>query len=362
VERNRLVDGWRGVSVLLVIFGHLIGSRFGYYFETRPFHNLLSDQPLDVIGIAKNVILRVLLPFPGVGVSIFFVISGYLITGLLLKEEASRGSISIGAFYVRRVFRIIPAFYTYLIAIFIISAFGALEVPNTAFIWSGLFLCNVSAAPCTWFLGHTWSLSVEEQFYLIWPIAFFVLGQRWRITGLGLILVGLFVTSYFVYMAIPFLYIAIGSLFALSEGFRNAIIKVANRNVIAAAAVVIVSAPFFASLSIHYIIDATEPILIAVVFFGTVNGVGPFVRLVSIEWIRLVGLVSYSMYLWQQLSTGPPDSYRAHSLLLFPFLFIAPAILSYWLVEKPMIRMGHRLSDAIKAQRRSAEAVTAKPS
>ena len=74
-----------------------------------------------------------------------------------------------------------------------------------------------------------------------------------------------------------------------------------------------------------------------------------------------VGLVSYSMYLWQQLSTGLPEFYRARSLLLFPFLFIGPAILSYWVVEKPMIRMGHRLSDAIKARAKSVEAVTAKP-
>jgi peptidoglycan/LPS O-acetylase OafA/YrhL len=240
LDRNRIIDGWRGVSVLLVISGHLIGWRFAQYFETKPFRFLLTDQPLDAIEITKNIILRALSPLPDIGVGIFFIISGYIITGLLLKEETAQGSISIKAFYIRRACRIIPAFYTFLLATFILSSIGVIEVQNARFLQSGLFLCNVMM-PCTWFLGHTWSLSVEEQFYLIWPLVFFILGQKWRAAGLGLISVALFVTSLFASVAAPFVYIAIGGLFSLSMEFRDAINKLAVPKFITVAAELLLS-------------------------------------------------------------------------------------------------------------------------
>ena len=83
------------------------------------------------------------------------------------------------------------------------------------------------------------------------------------------------------------------------------------------------------------------------IFLGTINGRGPYVRMVSLEWIRRIGLASYSVYLWQQLSTGAPSLYPENSIMLIPALFILPALVSYFVIEKPIIRLGHRLSDAI---------------
>jgi peptidoglycan/LPS O-acetylase OafA/YrhL len=102
--------------------------------------------------------------------------------------------------------------------------------------------------------------------------------------------------------------------------------------------------------------EAARPVLLAAIFFGTLKGVGPFVRLVSMEWVRRFGIISYSVYLWQQLSLGRPDLYAAGSMMLIPIWFIGPAIISYWLIERPIIHIGHRLSDVITKSVRSKKA------
>jgi peptidoglycan/LPS O-acetylase OafA/YrhL len=358
-ERNRLIDGWRGVSVTLVIIGHLIGFRFAAYFHTTPFRVLLGDEPINAAELAKNVVLRLIAPLfatnphfgamlPQLGVSIFFIISGYLITSLLINEERSRNAISFKAFYVRRTCRIIPAFFTYLATLLVLAAMGVLAIPRDAFIWSSLFLCDTAGEHCTWFLGHTWSLAVEEQFYLAWPLMFMLLGREWRTKGLAVILVAMLSLSFVYDLPISFAYIAIGSLCASSATVRNKIIKMATTKSIAIATAIIFIQPFLQSMPLVFsIINAARPTLLAMIFLGTINGRGPYVRMVSLEWIRHIGLASYSVYLWQQLSTGGPGLYPENSIMLIPALFILPALVSYFVIEKPIIRLGHRLSDAI---------------
>ena len=77
---------------------------------------------------------------------------------------------------------------------------------------------------------------------------------------------------------------------------------------------------------------------------------GPFVRIISQDWLRRVGLASYSLYLWQQLSTGDPSQYHGNAALTMPIFFIGPALFSYFFIEKPMVRVGHRLSTMILAK------------
>jgi peptidoglycan/LPS O-acetylase OafA/YrhL len=128
----------------------------------------------------------------GYGVLAFFVLSGFLITWLMLHEDRAHGRVSLKAFYVRRSLRIFPAFYAYWIA-----AVGVWWLANR----------YASAKPVDWgqavasltyttnyfqalvrnpdsVLSHTWSLAIEEQFYLLWPLGFLVLGRRWRAVGL----------------------------------------------------------------------------------------------------------------------------------------------------------------------------------
>jgi peptidoglycan/LPS O-acetylase OafA/YrhL len=100
------------------------------------------------------------------GVRIFFVISGFLITGLLLNERERTGTISLPDFYVRRAYRILPAAYVFMLAM-IAAHWHALS-------WSSIFAALTYSSNYlhekNWVLGHLWSLSVEEQFYLLWPL------------------------------------------------------------------------------------------------------------------------------------------------------------------------------------------------
>jgi peptidoglycan/LPS O-acetylase OafA/YrhL len=148
-------------------------------------------------------------------------------------------------------------------------------------------------------------------------------------------------------LPLNFSYIAIGALTAASDDFRRYITRLASGPAISAAALLLFL-QYFKSFAIAYnYINCAKPFLIAVVIFGTLKGRGPFVWIISQEWLRRIGLASYSLYLWQQLSTGP---HHNNAVLMMPILFIGPALLSYFFIERPMVRIGHRLSNMILRQ------------
>lgn len=348
MKRNRLIDGWRGLSVSLVIVGHLTEYRFSKLLPTTPFHILLGQNPPHYAELMQNIGSRLITPLPEIGVQIFFIISGYLITSLLMKEELQHGLISVKAFYVRRIFRIIPVFYLYIFTMFILSASAFVTIPNKAFVWGGLFLCDLPSVQCTWFLGHTWSLSVEEQFYFIWPMIFVIAGNKFRSICIWSALIGMTLISLYYTLSISFASIAIGSAIVISKFARAILLNIQSNLSILIAALIIFIKPFFASFYYLYaIISAASPVLLALIFFGTLNGLGPFVRIVSFEWLRRVGIISYSIYIWQQVSTGHPDLYELSPILMVPIWFIIPAILSHYFIEKPMIQIGRTISERL---------------
>ena len=162
----------------------------------------------DIEGMRAVAVGLVLLyhgfnaPFTGgfVGVDVFFVISGFLITNLLLREKERHGHISIARFYARRVRRILPA-ATLVVLAAVLVAYGRLgfiagnQIATDAK-WTAVFAANIHfGLISTDYLGsqlppsplqHMWSLGVEEQFYLLWPVLFLGLvlivhGRRHRI-------------------------------------------------------------------------------------------------------------------------------------------------------------------------------------
>ena len=152
------LDGLRAISISLVLLGHL--SR------TRGFVSV-------DLGIGD---------YSHLGVVVFFVISGFLITRLMLLERARTGDVSLKRFYARRALRLFPAMYTYIACVCLLWVFGVLHL-HARDIWHALtytvnFLPD-RAKP----IGHLWSLSNEEQFYLLWPCTFILLGPRR--SGLG---------------------------------------------------------------------------------------------------------------------------------------------------------------------------------
>jgi peptidoglycan/LPS O-acetylase OafA/YrhL len=138
------LDGFRAISILLVIVGH---------FCMR----------------TTNPILRLVSTLGSYGVFIFFVISGFLITTLLLKEQVNTGSISLKGFYIRRALRILPVAYLFVFVVFLLNLIFKMRLPVGAFLRPLFFTENFSSHSDFTPMGHFWSLSVEEQFYLIFP-------------------------------------------------------------------------------------------------------------------------------------------------------------------------------------------------
>ena len=153
------LDGFRGFAVLLIVLHHLVVA------SPWLFHRVTKGG--------------------GFGVDAFFVLSGFLITAILLRDQAKSGRVRFGAFYRRRAMRLLPALFAFLLVYlyysWVTSWVGAHE-PSSAlsivFYFSNTWLRNAPLSPG---LGHLWSLAVEEQFYLLWPACvalFFGLRRR----------------------------------------------------------------------------------------------------------------------------------------------------------------------------------------
>jgi peptidoglycan/LPS O-acetylase OafA/YrhL len=146
------LDGLRGISILLVIVAHLLKNYRSVGWATVLF-----------TGVT--------------GVNIFFVISGFLITTLLLKEKHTLGRISLKNFYIRRALRIVPPVYLYLIVLFFLKIIYDLKVSGKSLLEAALYLKNLPLSK-DWYTDHFWSLGIEEQYYLIFPFLLTVLPLR----------------------------------------------------------------------------------------------------------------------------------------------------------------------------------------
>lgn len=145
------MDGLRAVAISLVLLSHLTrGAPDG--------------------GHLRDILLR-LAENGRWGVSVFFVISGFLITTLLMREQDRLGAISLQGFYLRRAFRILPAFYAFVLVVAVLTLIGVKSASLLSFLHAVTFTTDYQTSP-PWVLGHLWSLSVEEQFYFVWPLLF----------------------------------------------------------------------------------------------------------------------------------------------------------------------------------------------
>jgi peptidoglycan/LPS O-acetylase OafA/YrhL len=156
------LDGFRGLAILLVLVHHFLQNAQG---------TLLADQALTAAA-----------GWCWVGVDLFFVLSGFLITGILYDAKGATNYFR--AFYVRRLLRIFPLYYAALLIGFVLLPCLGLDLVSVPigrrwwFWWHG---SNVLTAVTGWQprpIGHFWSLALEEQFYLVWPLLVFVLSRR----------------------------------------------------------------------------------------------------------------------------------------------------------------------------------------
>lgn len=339
------LDGLRGVAILLVLADHL----------------------LDKAGASNSAMAKLLAPLDnsGLGVELFFALSGYLITTILLRERMTKGTLSLRRFYGRRVLRIWPAFYLMLGAILLVAQFSrTVQISAGQAVSAGLFAWNYSPASGGWWLAHTWSLSIEEQFYLLWPLVLVLCTPR---AALRIALVGIAVepvirvASYFAGLGpsarIPVYFhtradsllfgAAVALLPVVWPQLHLRIVETIARRRLWLVALGILALSSWAAvvghggyqLTVGWTIDGLccATILLATQRAGWLRGA------LSLRPLVLLGLVSFSLYLWQQLFMGPWGGPILGSVALSPVLSIACAIVSYRYVERPFLRLKRRL-------------------
>ena len=378
-----------------------------------PFAGFRPDiQGLRAVAVGVVLLYHANAPFlPGgfVGVDVFFVISGYLITGLLVREALSTGRIGLADFYARRARRILPAATVVLVATLVLTvvflpeirwqqvgsdaAGAALYVVNWMYATSTDYLnADVAASP----IQHFWTLSVEEQFYIIWPLVLIlllaVLAKRTggrsamqanrvlQYAGFGVlaILVPSFMWSVFYTAthAAPAYFVTTTRLWELAIGaalavFAHHLVRLPDRigivlgwgglaGILAASTLYSSASPAFPGFA------ALLPTLsAAAVIVGGMNGRaerGAGV-LLGIRPMRWIGDISYSLYLWHwplivvaTFLLGGDLRFRYG--LLVVVLAIVPAYLSYRFIETPF-RDWSRLKESVRASLWSGAALVA---
>lgn len=306
----------------------------------------------------------------GYGVLAFFVLSGFLITWLLLHEEKRHGFISLRAFYMRRTLRIFPAFYAYwLLAVglwWLASHRGAKPVqwPQVlaAFTYTNNYYQSIVGDPNS-MLSHTWSLAVEEQFYLLWPLAFVHL-RKWRVAALiaGIVIVTLHRQQlYWLHGNTEWAYEAFdgradhllyGCLLAVGlwQGRWSKLWHLVISQPAAILTVVALIATTQVEQSVGWFRNVVgftvEPILTALLIAQAMaSRQWPVARWLHWRAMDKLGAWSYSTYLYQQMSLG--FAARVPPLLALPTglaITYVGAALSHRLVEQPFLRLKSRFS------------------
>jgi peptidoglycan/LPS O-acetylase OafA/YrhL len=266
------------------------------------------------------------------GVELFFVLSGFLITRLLLQEFDQSGRIRLTSFYRRRAARLLPAFYAYLLLGLVYLAWRQKPIPWGAVVSSLLYVLNydqaLSGAP-THFLSHCWSLAVEEQFYFLWPLLLLLALRRgvrleWALAGVIVAIWLLRPTLYmlpgvgdeYVYRALETRadHLAAGCLLAVALRHQRVLRffeACARRKWIALAitALIVTSTLQHASLTYKYLVGfAVEPLLMAfllplVVLLAEEHRLAS--RLINARIVVRIGEASYGMYLIHPLVMPP---------------------------------------------------------
>lgn len=347
------LDGLRAVAVLLVVMAH---SHHSNGFFESPLLNYVFNEGQ-------------------IGVDVFFVISGFLITTLLIRELDRDDNISLKRFYLRRFIRIVPAYACLLAVVAILQSQGYFDLKARDWIGALTYTTNFLSKP-SWELGHSWSLSVEEHFYLIWPLVLCAGGVKWGWRfGIGCLIVCcalrnmiafglpayifpegtlLHDVSYCAQMAEDWTFtrldtITFGSVLALasrSDRLRDWLDRMTNPEMMWIYLVTLcVSITFTQSskynLSVAYTLNG---LLIAIMMWGCIRSEGILKRFLSIPIFVAIGHASYSIYLWQQLSINPRLTGWVHRFPQNIPLALAIGFTFYWLLERPLNRLKDRVA------------------
>ena len=350
-ERVPALDGMRAIAVLLVIWHHFMR---GFYSSEEAYAGSISR-----LG--------------AFGVDIFFAISGFIITRLLVEEFFRSGRIHLGAFYVRRAFRILPPCFLYLAVVAVTGQFrSGLEILGSVFFFRN-YIPDTLAADQT---KHLWSLAVEEHFYLLWPLVLGVILARagrkqapvvagWFAIGFGLWRVAnaqyglpqrwmpLIPEHFRTDLRLDALMWGCVAALVLSDERQRQRIQGGFRQwmfwLMAAACV-----------ACTVIYSQLTSLWLAMLIPAALAGASQHprwsvTRFLDLPWMQYLGRISYSLYLWQQIFLRP--GWEPAGLIAAPWNLLAIAVVSvasYKFLEKPCITVGRRISDRLRPQRPAA--------
>jgi peptidoglycan/LPS O-acetylase OafA/YrhL len=320
------LDGLRAISIALVLISHSGGLR---------------PEPADSLR-SKGAF----------GVDIFFVLSGYLITHLLIAEESRFGVFDLRKFYLRRALRILPPAMLYLCCLTILGLLGVLALRPWDVIPCVFFFRNLTTGAGV--TGHFWSLSIEEQFYLLWPLTLsFVRSTHARLALIGALVVAapfwrqlnIIVSSAqyvnFVRIDLKYDVLLIGCGLALirSSGVRMPAVLQSRYVPIVSLAGIIADLFWLEQLRVVRIFSPSMSYFCVAMLINYVvehpsGSLGTFLNWRLVVWL---GALSYSLYIWQQLAFTLANNFGVAVIFA-----LAMAALSYYVVERPFNSLRNR--------------------
>lgn len=342
-------DGLRGISIIMVILTH-----YG-----------LSDHLPDDPFIRERLWA---LCSGTTGVNIFFTLSGLLITRILLAERERKGHIDLKRFYIRRFLRLMPPFLLFLLLTGLCAAAGLIQVRPIGMLVSLLYLYDfmprfISDSQ----LSHTWTLAVEEQFYLLWP---FLMSRmvRSRLVRVAILLIALAVIASYVLPGITMWYkgepyplprlfsierwflpaagpIMIGALAALlAQAYPGQFIQWGKRTWPLVLAAFLYACPLYVSQALLPLCPLFQAMGIAILLLHIIQCQRSLLTgILDLASLAYFGKISYGVYLFHVLiiSTGPDEAMIA-SFPLSLIVFMGISIASYEFYEKPILRLKQR--------------------
>jgi peptidoglycan/LPS O-acetylase OafA/YrhL len=334
-KRLPALDGGRFVAVMIVLIGH-----------------------------------AELMPYADLGVSGFFVLSGFLITWLLLKERDATGTVSLSAFYARRTLRIFPAYYVFLVSSFVLDRILGDPWPRaltvSAFTYTVNYFNATHGHPPT-SVAHAWSLGVEEQFYLLWPLLFLLLARRgerallWGacVTGgvvaiwRSVLFLKLGASTSYVYNAFEtrFDSLAIGCILAIAlrrASVREAAHLTARWAWLPLLTIIAIWMSRAGPMKYHYSIGFTvDAMLMAILIVQWLQlSQSALWSWLDMRLIAFLGLISYPMYLYHPwgLTFGEKLHMLPHGarFAIGAIATVCAALGSYYVVERPFLKLKKR--------------------
>ena len=326
------------------------------------------------------------------GVRFFFIISGFLITWLMILEKDRTGTVNLREFYIRRCLRILPVYLVFLGVLAVLNWVGYANQSTQAWIGNLTFTRNFMGefAGSDGFSGHLWSLSVEEWFYLIWPTIFLLSARTSNRSILSILAIPVLVAPAVRGISFKWFYpgmfcspwlkpvffgnsffkcfdsLALGCLCAVLLFYQRETIECRLKNrplLIAGTGVALLLLPHFsiAALILFPHFSNWLPLkgVLGAQFDASIQGLGfsilllhsviapewKFYRALNWSWVRRIGIWSYSIYIWQQLVWVWPPNFGSNrfwwmGLWAIPLFLIT--MVSYYGLERPFFNLRSR--------------------